>query len=732
MSGPQPTASEPSASLDAELIRRVGEALADLNIARKSIQIYPETHEQVQRTVHRAMERMEALLADLRHVTLIIMEGGVMVSGMRLDPGSPLFQEIAEVLRTFEIVALTFTRGLEGRELLAFLQLLALDPQQTLDAGGLAPLIAQNGLMHIQARLVDYSVLQATQEDEIRKTPEVEAGAWWRTFVTAVLAGADTSLAAEAKSDPVCIAGLINRRALDAGRAVRCFETLIAEGRFDDVSGQPAAAHGGRAHFSQMLQELTPDLRQTFLSVAFDQCAAQETAVSTQRLMTAMGRELTLQMVRHARADGKAISPSLVAFIRKMGPSQEAPGAAEPGDKRLSSTSVRTLMSREAYETYVEDEYDRLLKGVGGTQHARPAVEVLAREIETDLTAGAIDRHTGYALMRLMTLSGDQGGYRDWARQLTLMLSDLVHSGAFDCLGDILAFVRAEHRTQADADKRKVSGLVLERFLDPDFIAELLSASENGGASDPDLLKLIRELGEPAAAEIVESLHGNESAADLKFKFGLLEPFGAQAAAEALKRLNAKRPERLVLLLKVIGRFGAPADADAVRPLLEHAEGRVRMEALSTLVRHRNPWGLLRLRELVNAEWSPATERAVEMAGRFRVKELIPSLTAMVRRRGSVAIEYPRRAAALRALGRIGDPGSLAVLRKLARRRGMFSGKLLIELKRTLFESLGGYPSQAANELIRYGLKHKDEVIQEICRRLLRRPQGETQDRGAI
>jgi hypothetical protein len=138
---------------------------------------------------------------------------------------------------------------------------------------------------------------------------------------------------------------------------------------------------------------------------------------------------------------------------------------------------------------------------------------------------------------------------------------------------------------------------------------------------------------------------------------------------------------------------------------------------LGTLLRFKNNWGLIRLRELIDAPWSDVTRQAIALAGDYKVKEVVSMLIAYAQRRGDVQ----RQEASIRALGRIGDARAIAVLDKLARRRWSMSKKHQLHLKQVIFESLDGYAARDILDLLHFGIKQKDAAIRSNSEKMLRK-----------
>jgi HEAT repeat protein len=96
-------------------------------------------------------------------------------------------------------------------------------------------------------------------------------------------------------------------------------------------------------------------------------------------------------------------------------------------------------------------------------------------------------------------------------------------------------------------------------------------------------------------------------------------------------------------------------------------------------------------------------------------------------------IETELREAAIRALGKIGDPRAVGTLAKIARRRWSMPIKKNRYLRRVVFDSLDGYPKETIRDLLHYGLKQKDDVVRAACKRLLQKGVGKIgNEDGAI
>ena len=714
-------------SPDAQADRLIDRAVVDLHIARRVVLIYPPSHDQVKQSLSRAHGSLSAALSHVPVIKLTVMKEGLALGDRNLEANTAVFVEFAGVLKHFQIATLTFSKGVEIGELFEFLRLISTDPEKVLAEGGVGAVAAKLPLHHIRMQIVDYSKLQMTEEREIQRSSRRgdQEGSVWQEFVAHLMMEGNrqkpeaiTSIGAGL--DPADLADMLNRRILDAGSAVNHYaRTVIASAHAP--KGRPELSES-LLYFQRMIKGLNPALQKQFLAATFDQYTQLDTIADTAHLVDGLGAELIMRMLGQASSEGKQISPSLLAFINKIGnvdlaASPAAEAAAPP--ESLSSQKLESLLAQEQYETYVDSEYGRLLADLTHKQHnAAPAADTRPwiQEIEAELSDDRINAHAGRAMARLMKSSGEVSGYRDWARQLAYLLNDLLETRAFGFLTELMAFVRQE-KAAADTERSLIAGLLLHRFSEPQFVTKAIEVVQKDSEEPTiEVLDFLMEIGEPVVQEIFDEIDPSQTFHDEGVIIRILSHLSTLTAKEALARVKDPRPEYVRRMLRIIRKMGDGESAQQVRSLLEHPDDDIRMEALATLLKFRNKWGLIRLRELLSQPTDPGFMPALKSAGDYRVRDVVPELLAILEQRR----DPEQREAALRALGRIGDTRALPVLTKLAHKRWGFSMRQIQRLQQALYETLEGYPMGEIRELLHYGLKQKDAVIQTACRNLLR------------
>jgi hypothetical protein len=717
------THKHPNYAPDATDIGLVGQAVIDLQIARRTLSIYPITHEQVKRSIAKAFRSLGQVTGPAEGITLIVLKDGLGVGDRMLDPKSPVLVDFAGILKHYEIATVTIGKNLKINELARFLQLICLDRAKIMAKGGIAAVAGELKFSNIGIRAVDYSQLQLTEEDEIHSAASEteEKSSVWQQFVSRLTASqASGGDGISAHVNPVNLAQMLNRKGVDVDQVLNLYQDAIAiaskEGHGRESLAQALLS------FQEMIKELDHGLREQFLSATFDHCAQSDAA----HLIDGLGGDLIVQMLHQASSKGKKISPSLLSFVRKMGYAIAIPDMKPVGDsgdlkaQGFTTEDVASLLAHEQYETYVDSGYEKLLGQLTGdiqkTGHEDTS-RSLAKEVAGNLTGARIHIHAGRAMMRLMTRSDDIPGYRDWAKQLTYLLDDLVDHSAYGYLTQVLTFFRREKKNK-DPQRAEIAGLVVDRFSDPQCVAKAIeSVRSSVGGVDPEALAFFTELGEPVVVEILDGLDPDQTFHDQDVLVRILTNLKPLTAKEALARIKDPRPDYVRRMIRIIGKMGDSRSAEQIRSLMEHSDIDVRMEAMATLLAFNNKWGAVRLRDLLGDPAGNSFEKAAGLAGRYQVRSVIPQLEAVAMQRGDTAL----RESAIRALGQIGDPKVVPTLAKIAKTRWRFSKSFSRHLKRVVFDTLDSYPPEAVHDLLRFGLKQKDGVIRAACRRLLRR-----------
>lgn len=721
---------------DTESLARV---IKEFNLSRTHAGLYPADHPQVIQSIDRAFEMLQVMLRTGRSLILGATKDLLLVGGEPVDPGNPIFREFAVSLNSRQIVSITLLAGLKREELVQFHRLLNGSPEEIRAAGGIENMAAQAGLTHILLTEMNYRAFRLTEEDEISPSPVAKPSDrrpdLWQDFVKQVTGGGLDGMKTGIPPDL--------RDEIDPGRLSEIINTLTPgpeamTGDWGEILAEPLDRSSDPRIMEKLnifLRNLRPELKRRFLSQAFPY--VNERPAET---LDGLDDALILEMLEQADAEKRTISPSLLAMIGILSGLQGAPPAglgtrAGAGRRSgLSREKYRILFARETHEKHMDAEYDATLDDLGsvrtlGAADLHPAEEnpgppLSNAEIEEALVEERLDEGIGHLLAALLGQEIDAEDYEVFAAKAAEYAPNLLRAGEFGLLLKILNTLRrrAEEKPGPIARAAEAS---LRMFEDAAFNSAAVRGFKTcNPLKTGEAAALLGALGASCVPELMDLLVRKEGLGLRRPLLHLLEQFREAAVDEAQRRLTDQPSDAIRTLLAFIGQNGSPASIPSLRPFFKHADVRIRLEALSALLRLRAEEAPEVLRGAVQSEIEPESLGAIKLAGQFKVRPLADDLRRMIDPSAIDWSDDKRNAEIIKALGRIGDPLALPTLEKLARRKKLFRAGALGRLKLIIFESLEGYPPAGLTGLLSLGLKEKDFRIKVICRTL------RTTDRG--
>ena len=158
-----------------EIARKAVELLIALNAATINIHMYPPTSDMIAASVETAYARMDPLLSKAGKLTLGEADNMLLVNGEKLhdrDQVRPPVLSFLDSLRRRDIYSVTFSGGLEQEEFLKFLYIMAKEPEELKQAGGMAAETEREKCYHI---LVNERRFVSVADDEVVASETAEA-----------------------------------------------------------------------------------------------------------------------------------------------------------------------------------------------------------------------------------------------------------------------------------------------------------------------------------------------------------------------------------------------------------------------------------------------------------------------------------------------------------------------------------------------------------------------------
>lgn len=777
-SGPQPPPPQTAERDIAIDTRLLSDAVIELNISRKNVSIYPPGHIQITKSIDRAYEVLMKLFEIRQEMTLGVAKDILFVGQDYLDQRNPVYRDFALSMNQQGIAAVTFIRGLDRDEMVRFHRIITAKPDEIMAMGGIAKVVADSAIPHIRVMAIDYASFHLTEEKEIFKSqpkmgekPGDKPGAGvWQDFVSLLSSGAlatsgeGVSLKDSAQIDPAELARLLNERKLDSGAAVQSYDRIISSYVRTSAEKKQLTQEQSQtiANLNNLLKDLHPEIRKQFLSTAFKNVSENAASSGAEEVLGGLGDDMIIDMLRQASLEGREISPTLAGLLGKLasvrdrsgsapaggggkGTAASGPGAAAKGFGSVIGTAFGTgtgssaegkagagpeilpehmakLFDREKYEGYVEKEYDDILKSVSeraetlaATAKDRFPVDAYIKELDDQ----HLDFQIGRAVLAFMEENIDEEDYREFSRKLVAIVPDMLISGHFPLLLDTLQTLRWHLSDKKSEAIRACAAEALKVFWEPAFIDKSLEAFDTWSRTrGKESQAFMLALGPILVPGLLELYSYDTAPGGRRVLFDLLCTFGKDTVAEAVKRLGDPRVYYVRNLLMLIRRSGTPAVTAEVKPLLKHADPKVRLDALAVLLRFKDSAAVGILRQEINSKDPDVSSAAVLLAGQFRVAEVVEDILPLIKRTILFETDYGVNEEIIRVLGEIGDARAIHDLEKLAKAGWSLYRKSHASMKITLFESLGRYPKESVAELIKIGERSDDDKIRMLCRKL--------------
>ncbi|MBN2026927.1 MAG: HEAT repeat domain-containing protein [Actinobacteria bacterium] len=166
-----------------ELARKAVELLIALNAAMINIHMYPPTSDMIAASVETAYARIDPLLAQTGKLTLGEADNLLLINGEKLhdrDQVRPPVLSFLDGLRRRDIYSITFSSGMEQEEFLKFLYIMAKEPEELRQIGGMAEEMGREGCHHILVN--EKRFVSVTDDEVVTSEAEEEAGEGEKRF----------------------------------------------------------------------------------------------------------------------------------------------------------------------------------------------------------------------------------------------------------------------------------------------------------------------------------------------------------------------------------------------------------------------------------------------------------------------------------------------------------------------------------------------------------------------
>lgn len=699
--------------LDARLL---SDAVIELNISRHSVGLYPPEHPIVRTSIERAFEHLQKLFEIRAEIALGIAKDALIVDEYTLDRRNPVFREFAQTLHTKGIAAVTFSSGLNQRDLTRLHELIS---AQDTPIGKELVELAEKEISHIRLSPIDFGNFCYVEGAQRSGTA---CGNVWEDYVYGLLEGklGDGGGAEGILSiPPETVADMVNA-ALPEGASNESYDRVITA--YIRKKSASKISREAFTKFFSFIDRLKPEIKRQFLSRAGSRLT--EDIGDVEAIINGMTPEAFDRIAELLTRNSSIIPTALKNLIDKLSSIKKVKmghfdffyhDTAVLHDIELGD-DVFKLFGEDNFHSYVGKEYQRELERM---------LEVKAEDnagflrFRKECEEEAVDREALEIVLEL--LDEDYLTPEDFLTLIT-KLSELVNvfteTGRFE---EILnTYNTLITHVLSGKFKNEASSIVDYFFHSEEFISKLVDSFRLWGRKDREgASRLARALRRSLIIPLLDALEEEKDASMRKFLLSMLEAIGSDVIPLAVLRLADSRWFVVRNMICLIRDCNGKKQLEKIRKFLKHENANVRMEALRTLLHFKTLDAIPQLRACLQSEVQDVRTDAVRLAGIFRVKEAVPYLIRYLEKRDLFGTEAYYKTDLVRALGEIGDVRAVETLEKIFHTRALFYRGDLEGLKVEIFRSLENYPLESVKKLIHLGLGSRNEEIHTLSEKLL-------------
>jgi hypothetical protein len=543
---------EPTPAREQVLSRELSQFLVDLSIALHRYGMYPEGHPALQPALNSLARRAELLFQDRAHIAVGVARDRLVIEGVATDARHPILRGLAERLHRHHLAVLEFGRGLTMEELALVIKAVAEDPDR-----GSGPLGADTSPREAWPHVRLYSLtLEGVEMVEGAQTggrqTAVQFAALWVGLARVALERSADSDRGSLVTEPAVVA-----RAIDEHQRVEAYDQVIV-GYLLQIAEELRTAGGAEAQelrrrTSQLVSAMQPETLRRLLDMGGD---AVQRQLFVSNAATGMAAGAVVDLVKAAaEASSETVSHGLVRLFTKL--------AAHADCGTESARPLADSALRDQVHSLLEDwnladpnptDYNAML------QQMSKAAPVAPHAVRNDALL--------FDPLRVvhMALELDEDGPGLWRA-----MDALVEAGKVPELIGVLGQVPDSPLAQR----------IWAHMSTPAFVQGLLDR----GTHDQGLDNLLSYMPTRALVPLIDLLIESPDRHVRRTAFDRLRRVGQAAIPLAVERLNDARWYVVRNLLSLIAQIDPlPTEFDP-SPWLDHADTRVRREAIRAAMR---------------------------------------------------------------------------------------------------------------------------------------------------
>jgi HEAT repeat protein len=695
-----------------------------LVVTNKAVSMYPPTSEIPRDAAVACAEALNATLGELPDLRLTITKTGLLYEEAPIFPGNKGFTDFSSELSLRKLAEARFHAGAHPRDLIAFLTVLQLPPEELEAAGGYEARLWELGVGTITVRELRVTLVetQLTSPAGGDAPAEIGSSAAIEEALSAAMAGReyDVLVLNRLIGDPAAIRDYL-QQVYDANAT---HAALIAVGERFTALAEVASASGedSQHELYRALAEAIAGLSSKLQRDLLVEHVLPESRRSA--ALAAVVRQMGAQSVSRVFASGVAAGEigkdDLVKAIRELvllSPTERQDivemATAAMRDAGLSDADVAEVLEQATPARLT-------MSPAASPAGPRPADSILTildipqgpaglDQVDPDLLAlreeaarGTTDSDVIAAMISLATLDTRPAQFATTMSALEGSLDYLIESGGVEVAADAaVALGECATNPELTPEQRLRVEQAIDRFARPNDIRELARTMRVYPKGSPEYeaaRKLLDLLGRAALKPLLETLADEPSMAARKSLVDLLSTMAREHVAQLGACVSDSRWYFVRNVVAILGSTKSSAVLMYLERTLRHPDVRVRRETIRGLSGITDRLATEMLVASLADEDAQNVQLAARYLGESGARGAVPALEAVARGEGRGSRDTGPRVEAIEALGRLGASEALPTLETLAGKRSLLGGGRGKELRASAEAAIAAIKSKEATQ----------------------------------
>jgi hypothetical protein len=681
-------------SIDARLL---SDAIIEINILRHKITIYPKGHPIVDESLNRVFDFLQQLFELRSEVTLKVAKDVLIIDESYLDKKNPIYKEFALSLSSKTIAYLTFKQGLTKEELFTFYQFIVKDVEDE-SPEAIQEDFRRCNTTHVTVGFVDYSAFSFKEG----KTEDGDSATHlWERYVQLLFEGElkqSEQYSVISEIPPEVFAHLVNETATDSMDDAT-YERVVTT--YVRKSTERTLLSGDLHKLVKFINRLRPELKKQFLSASFKSFSQDLTAAD--EILRDIPADEAIELLNTINEQKVTIPDAIKNLLEKL--SMLTPEGFEgrtAGDLLIVddiplSENITTMFSEDDFNEFVTNAYSKEIQALLTSDISSIGVEEI-KEFEEEWCDEHVEKDFNQTLLELISSDENSLITEENLGYFNSLLNDQIEH--FIGTGQYRQVLKIFTTIKTSGTKEK-SPQTDSGLLSPESIQLLIDSFRIVGSQHKeDACLLCDYCAEQIVPFLINALIKEESRRIRKFLLDLIVHLGDRAVRETLNHLGDPRWFVKRNMLYILSECGTKEALPHVRPYSKHENPKVRFQAIKYLIKAERSFATETLRDLLKSGVKEKVDMALSIAGAFHINELVPDLSALLKKMARRGSDFEHKIPVVKALGHIGDPSILPVFKTILSSKSLIFKGALQKLKDAIRSTLKQYPDNKVREIM--------------------------------